>query len=135
MVDLLQKLQSQMYIETLKDKMTTVNKNFIDSMKNLAKTVEDKSHKGPIMINMKSSDENKENIGNSFFEKIELGTTTSMVPVNMNYFVFPGAIEEEKISCLEKAFQKNMRDSVNQNHLFIMESLGLNNLASLKENV
>ena len=42
-------------------------------------------------------------------------------PINVNYFVFNGGVEPEKLSSLENILKAHADNSINQNNIFILE--------------
>lgn len=56
------------------------------------------------------------------FSKGPFSPTTTMVPVNVNYFIFQGPMGTERISSLESIFRANADKSVGQNHILVMEN-------------
>lgn len=56
------------------------------------------------------------------FSKGPFSPTTTMVPVNVNYFIFQGPMGTERISSLESIFRANAEKSVGQNHILVMEN-------------
>lgn len=43
-------------------------------------------------------------------------------PINVNYFVFNGAMESEKLNSLETILKTHADNSMNQNNIFILDN-------------
>lgn len=70
--------------------------------------------------NGKTPGKNQGNAG-SILGDISVDNLVPMPPINVNYFVFNGAMEPEKLNSLENILKTHTNNSFNQNNIFILE--------------
>ena len=128
-------------MECIGGKIKTMNENFKSSMQEIGSSIEKISPIPPVGLNpecfeFKSKEiflkeksifnliiDQQEGSIESFFERIQLNATASMVPVNINYFIFPGQMDKESVESLSKVLNEDQGGSNQQNHVYVMENM------------
>lgn len=56
---------------------------------------------------------------------MQFGPLFNMQPVNVNYFIFQGSMDNDRLNNLENLFKNSAENCISHNNLFIIEKQGV----------